>query len=195
MAKRRAHTAKPNGPVIDPWVWAKEYLSPSEFDALKQSLKSEFPLSIRINQVKSNPKEAIEKLESRYGWTSTPIPFCDSGYWIKESKPSPSKTIEHRLGYYYMQEAASMLPVEMFDFEGIPNPLILDMAASPGGKTTHLCDKTMDQGLIIANDGSRSRMNALRIVLQNWGAINQAITNMPGEWYGSAYPETFDAVL
>ena len=88
-----------------------------------------------------------------------------------------------------------MLPAELFDFNGMDHPLILDMAASPGGKTTHLIDRMMDKGLIIANDASRSRIPALRIVLQNWGAINQAITNMPGEWYGRAYPDTFDAVL
>ena len=194
MAKHKSRSSKPN-PVIDPWSWAQEYLTAAEFERLKDSIENELSISIRINQLKSDPPDVIAKLEKRYGWTSSPIPFCESGYWIEDAETAPSKTIEHRLGYYYMQEAASMLPAELFDFEDISEPMILDMAASPGGKTIHLADKTMDKGLIIANDASRSRMTALRIVLQNWGAINQAITNMPGEWFGSAYPETFDAVL
>jgi 16S rRNA (cytosine1407-C5)-methyltransferase len=194
MAKRKSQSKQKNERV-DPWKWAQTYLTPVEVDKLRTSLENELPISIRINQLKSNPKIFIKELKRMYGWTSSAVPYCESGYWIKESEPTPSKTIEHRMGYYYIQEAASMLPAEMFDFKDTPHPLVLDMAASPGGKTTHLIDQTMDKGLVIANDSSRSRMNALRIVLQNWGAINQAVTNMPGEWYGHAYPETFDAVL
>ena len=194
MAKHKPRPAKPN-PVIDPWKWARDYLSPLEFDNLIASLEKDLSISIRINQLKSDPKTIIGKWEQAYEWASSPIPFCGSGFWIAEPSASPSRTIEHRLGYYYIQEAASMLPAELFDFDGLDHPLILDMAASPGGKTIHLADRTMDKGLIIANDASRLRIPALRIVLQNWGAINQAITNTRGEGYGRAYPDTFDAVL
>ena len=88
-----------------------------------------------------------------------------------------------------------MLPPELFDLAGMPEPLVLDMAASPGGKTTHLAALTGDTGLVIANDGSRSRIPALQIVLRNWGAANQAVTCLPGEAFGVHYPDTFDAVL
>ncbi len=194
MAKHKPQPAKSNS-VVDPWKWAQDYLSSLEFNNLIASLEKDPSISIRINQLKSDPKTIIEKWGRAYQWSCSPVPFCGSGFWISEPSISPSKTIEHRLGYYYIQEAASMLPAELFDFDELEHPLILDMAASPGGKTIHLVDRTMDKGLIIANDASRSRISALRIVLQNWGAINQAITNMRGEWYGQAYPDTFDAVL
>ena len=194
MAKRKSQSNQKSA-IVEPWDWAQTYLTPSEIGRLENSLASDLQLSIRINQLKSDPKTLIKELENAYGWTCSAIPFCESGYRITESEPAPSKTIEHRMGYYYIQEAASMLPAEMFDFKDNPHPLVLDMAASPGGKTTHLIDRTMDKGLVIANDSSRSRMNALRIVLQNWGAINQAVTNMPGEWFGRMHPDSFDAVL
>jgi 16S rRNA (cytosine1407-C5)-methyltransferase len=103
-------------------------------------------------------------------------------------------TIEHKMGQYYLMDAASMVPVSLFDME-IDSPLILDMAASPGGKTTHLIDRSGDKGFILANDGSKGRISALRSVLSNWGGANFTITNYPGESFGAWFPETFDRVL
>ncbi len=48
---------------------------------------------------------------------------------------------------------------------------------------------------MIANDSSRDRITALRLVMQSWGAINIAATQYPGEKYGAWFPETFDRVL
>jgi 16S rRNA (cytosine1407-C5)-methyltransferase len=99
------------------------------------------------------------------------------------------------MGCYYIQDAASMLPVELFDPCLSPAPLILDLAASPGGKTTHLISKNNDRGLVIANDSSADRITALRLVLQAWGAANTAVTQFAGEQFGSWFPEMFDRVL
>ncbi len=88
-----------------------------------------------------------------------------------------------------------MLPAELFTFEPGSEDLVLDMAASPGGKTTHLVSRLGDTGLVLANDSSQGRIQALRIVLQNWGAVNVAITHFPGERFGDWYPGMFDKVL
>ena len=133
--------------AVDPLDWARAYLSGEEFTRLTQSLDEPLDLSIRINTLKWSAREAVEQLTRRYGWKFAPIPFCDSGFWVSEYDLSPSTTIEHRMGYFYIQEAASMLPPELFDFSfsveahgraplqqeknSKINPLILDMAASP----------------------------------------------------------------
>jgi len=194
MGKKRKSTHRQQE-IIDPFDWARDYLTQSEIKQLEKSLALEIPASIRINCLKSDPIKFIAALEARYGWQADPIPFTTSGFWVRSANSAPSSTIEHRMGYYYIQEAASMLPVELFDLNSSANSLILDMAASPGGKTIHLIDKTRDQALVIANDASRSRIPALQVVLRNWGAINQAVTCQQGEWFGYAMPETFDAVL
>ena len=152
------------------------------------------PIGIRINPLKSAPQDAIEVLAGRYGWQIEPLPYCQNGWLIRNFEVSPSMTIEHRMGQYYLQDPASMVPVSLFDIDH-SHPLILDMAASPGGKTTHLIDRTLDQGFILGNDSSQGRISALRAVLSNWGGINQAILNFPGEIFGNWYPETFDLVL
>ena len=153
------------------------------------------PTGIRINSLKTDdPTATLHALAERYGWQTQPIPFCENAWTIHSAQSSPGTTIEHRMGAYYLQDAASMVPVSLFDLEN-SHPLILDMAASPGGKTTHLIDRTLDRGFILANDGSKSRIAALKAVLANWGGANIAITNYPGESFGDWYPETFDLVL
>lgn len=152
------------------------------------------PTGIRINPLKADPQSAIHALAGRYTWQVKPIPFCNIAWLIDSFSSPPGKTIEHRLGEYYLQDAASMVPVSLMEFNQ-QHPLILDMAASPGGKTTHLIDRTHDRGFILANDASKSRISALRAVLSNWGGINLAVTNFPGESFGSWFPEVFDMVL
>jgi len=82
-----------------------------------------------------------------------------------------------------------MLPVALFSPSNTPS-LTLDMAASPGGKTTQLVDLNQDHGLVIANDASTSRLPALKVVLQTWGSLNTVITNYPGE-NGCLVPRNF----
>jgi 16S rRNA (cytosine1407-C5)-methyltransferase len=170
-------------------------LSEQEIQEIIEIQNQPSPTGIRLNALKNNTKPSINELAKRYGWNVSPIPFCENGWVINEAQISPGTTIEHRLGQYYLQDPASMVPVSLFNFKGQSSPLILDMAASPGGKTTHLIDRTQDRGFVIANDASQSRIPALRAVLTNWGAVNIAITQFPGESYGNWFPECFDFIL
>lgn len=187
--------AEKNPVHVDPLSWAQAYLPPGEYQELLKGLNQPLDIAIRINTLKTDPNSAIAQWSALYGWKTEPVPFCPSGFWVRSFDTPPSATIEHRLGYFYIQEAASMLPPELFDFSGISEPLVLDMAASPGGKTTHLAALTGDTGLVIADDANRSRIPALQIVLRNWGAAGQAVTCLPGEAFGALCPDTFDAVL
>lgn len=169
-------------------------LTPEEIGQIQAIQSQPLPTGIRLNRLKVEPVSTIQALSERYGWTVTPVPFCDNAWTIHQATTSPGTTIEHRLGQYYLQDPVSMVPVTLFDINE-PHPLILDIAASPGGKTTHLIDRTLDQGFILANDSSKSRISALRSVLANWGGINLAVTQYPGESFGAWYPETFDLIL
>ena len=169
-------------------------LTGSEIHQTTKIQDEPLPTGIRINLLKADPQAAINALADRYGWHVKPIPFCSNAWTIETAEFPPGRTIEHRMGAFYLQDAASMVPVSLMDFNQ-PRPIILDMAASPGGKTTHLVDRTLDQGFILANDASQGRIPALRSVLNTWGGINLAVTNFPGESFGDWFPETFDAIL
>ena len=171
-----------------------EILSQKEIESILELQEKDLPVGIRINPLKASPVEAIRNLSLRYNWRVENLPFIKNGWTIQDSGTSPGGTIEHRMGQYYLQDAASMVPASLFVFD-TPNPLILDMAASPGGKTTHLIDRSGDKSFVIANDASSGRIPALRSVLETWGGINQIITNYPGEAFGQWFSGRFDLVL
>ncbi|MBA4376378.1 MAG: hypothetical protein C0401_09430 [Anaerolinea sp.] len=173
----------------------KPMISPKEFIKLLAEVKKTLIPAIRINPLKTKPG-FTKTLIDQYGWSLTTIPYCPTGYRVETiHKLSISSTVEHKTGMYYIQEAASMLPVELFNIGRETDALTLDLAASPGGKTTHLIDRQKDSGLVIANDSSQGRIQALKIVLQHWGACSAAVTRFPGEKFGGWYPNTFDRAL
>jgi 16S rRNA (cytosine1407-C5)-methyltransferase len=190
---RKEYVPKEN-PIEKSLARYRELLDPREFVLLVEELEKPLFGGLRINPLKTRGNE-LKTWCDRYGWISEPVPFCPSGYRLVSRTTNPGNTLEHRMGFYYLQDAASMLPPELFNFDPKDHPLILDMAASPGGKTTHLVSRTGDTGVVIANDGSRARIPALRSVLQTWGSVNNAITCLPGESFGGNFPEAFDAVL
>ncbi len=192
--KHRIKSSESVSPLESSLKRYAELLPAEEFAILLEELKQPLVSAIRLNSLKTSHQD-LEDCIQRYGWELEAVPFCSQGYRVLHAVTPPSQTIEHRLGNYYIQDAASMLPAELFDFSHLKEPLVLDLAASPGGKTTHLVDRAMDRGTVIANDSSQDRLTALRIVLQTWSTASCAITCFPGERFGSWFPETFDAVL
>ena len=177
------------------WEKYRPLVPEDELQALEESLQKPLLRAFRINPLKME-STALDGMCSRYGWDLEPIAFCPEGRRVRSADTLPSMTNEHRMGYYYIQDSASMMPVMLYDADRLQDsPLILDLAASPGGKTTHLVSRSMDRGLVVANDSSPSRIPALKTVLKNWGSINHAITQFPGESYGDWFPNTFDLIL
>ena len=171
----------------------ESFLDPDERARLRASLEQPRLPAIRINTLKLTIEQARQTWPDWYGWTIRPVPFCPAGWQIAAYEQPIGDTLEFQNGYYYIQDAASMLPAEMFsDHE---TPLILDLAAAPGGKTTHLASRYGDRGVIVANDTSAKRIAALRTNLQNWGVFGALVTNFPGERMGRWFPEQFDRVL
>ena len=169
-------------------------LNADQFDQLERSMARPLPPALRVNTLKIDLATARAHWPVEYGWQIQPVPFCESGWQISGHAEALSRTIEHRTGGYYLQDAASMLPAEMFTFDR-EFPLMLDMAASPGGKTTHLISRIADRGVVIANDSSAGRIAGLRSNLQSWGTLSSALTSYPGERFGEWWPDTFDDVL
>ncbi len=170
-----------------------DFLDEKELIRLAQALETPPLQAIRINTLKISADKAISDWTARYNWQVKNVPFCESALQFTTHERYIGQTLEYKMGQYYIQDAASMLPAEMFSMHD--DPLILDMAAAPGGKTTHMASRFHDKGIILANDRSANRLKALRSNLQTWGVIGAAVTGYPGERFGEWFPEQFDRVL
>ncbi len=130
---------------------------------------------IRCNTLKVNPEKLVLRLVKRWNIIR---PFLDyPEIIIVESDIKPGElgnALEHLLGYYYIQEISSMLPVLLLDPR--PGEFILDMCASPGSKTTQIAARMENQGTIIANDHKIDRIRILASNLERCGVTNTIVT-------------------
>src|SRR3989344_2356391 len=127
--------------------------------------------SIRVNTLKISISQLKNKLNN---FTFTQVPWCKEGFWIKGERTDLGNLLEHSLGYFYVQEATSMIPPVVLNPE--ENDLVLDLAAAPGSKTTQMAAMMNNKGLLIANDVKYDRLKALSINLQRLGILNTIIT-------------------
>ncbi|WP_267431720.1 16S rRNA (cytosine(1407)-C(5))-methyltransferase RsmF [Erwinia psidii] len=168
-----------------------------QFDQFIASSQQPLRRSLRVNTLKISVADFLH-LVAPYGWTLTPIPWCEEGFWLSrdDSDRLPlGSTAEHLSGLFYIQEASSMLPVTAL-FAGCPEPVsVMDMAAAPGSKTTQIAARMASQGGILANEYSASRVKVLHANLSRCGVSNVAMTHFDGRVFGAALPEAFDAVL
>lgn len=168
----------------------ERYSKLTDFAQFKKYSLSFLRRSIRINTLKIS----VEQLKSRIGreWILTKIPWCKEGFWVKHKagRLDIGNTMEHMLGYYYVQEAASMIPPVVLAPK--PGEIILDMCAAPGSKTTEIAALMKNKGLVIANDVESERLKALNINLQRCGVANAIITSMKGYWFKQG---NFDKIL
>ncbi|MBB1201295.1 16S rRNA (cytosine(1407)-C(5))-methyltransferase RsmF [Enterobacteriaceae bacterium 89] len=153
--------------------------------------------SIRVNTLKISVPDFLQ-LVAPYGWQLTPVPWCEEGFWIEREDEDAlplGSTAEHLSGLFYIQEASSMLPVTaLFADDNAPR-LVMDVAAAPGSKTTQIAARMNNEGAILANEFSASRVKVLHANISRCGISNVALTHFDGRVFGAALPECFDAIL
>ncbi len=131
--------------------------------------------SFRINTLSIDEKTLISRLKS-LGVSLSKIPFAKHGYYIDKSRFSLGAIAEYLLGYYYLQGAASQIPVEILDPK--PNELILDCCASPGGKTSQISQLMNNKGTVIALEKQKHRLPALKNNLERMNSQNTIVFHM-----------------
>jgi len=148
---------------------------PREAHAFFEANETPRPVVIRTNTLRTNRRALATSLMNR-GVTLEPVgKWSKVGLQIFESNVPLGATPEYLAGHYIIQAASSFLPVmALAPQEG---ERVLDMAAAPGGKTTHISALMKNTGTVFANDANKSRAKALIGNIHRLGAKNTIVCN------------------
>jgi len=165
---------------------------PNEAIEFMEASDSQKVLTIRANSLKTKRRELAKNLISR-GVNLDPLAeWSKVGLKIYSSSVPIGATPEYLSGQYMLQSASSFLPVLALDPH--PGDKILDMCASPGGKTTYIGQLMKNEGLLVANDFKKERIKSLFFNIHRMGIKNSIITNYDGREFAKLFNK-FDRVL
>jgi 16S rRNA C967 or C1407 C5-methylase (RsmB/RsmF family)/NOL1/NOP2/fmu family ribosome biogenesis protein len=147
--------------------------------AFLRSLKEDFNIEgedlfgSAVTSVRLNPFKPAEIFVS-----AEQVPWCAEGRYLAERPSFIADPLFHA-GCYYVQEASSMfLEQALKQTTDLNVPLrILDLCASPGGKSTLINSLITDESLLVSNEIIKTRVPPLSDNLIKWGTINTIVSN------------------
>jgi 16S rRNA C967 or C1407 C5-methylase (RsmB/RsmF family) len=138
------------------------------------------------------PPSLQEELLTDLGITDPqPVPWAKNAWYYEEAQPC--RALWHDMGLYYIQEPSAMAAAPKVCPEA--GERVLDLCAAPGGKSTELAAKLQGKGLLVANDISNSRAQALLKNLELFGVKNALILSEEPKKLAERFPEYFDKIL
>ena len=138
------------------------------------SMEERPPVYIRVNTLKIGQNALIQRLKDKgFSLKVSDLPDCLE---VTAEPYSIGASAEHLLGYFYIQDKSSLVPA--LGLAPVPGDTVIDMAASPGGKTTHIAQIVKNEGLIVAIEKDPLRMPGLRANLGRCGVRNTALFEM-----------------
>lgn len=118
-----------------------------------------------------------------------PIPNTPWGHYGKVS----GKSAEHVSGLVYSQEPAAQMVAQV----AAPGEhmRVLDLAAAPGGKSTHLLSYMNNTGVLVSNEISNKRSKILVENVERFGAKNVVVTNESSDRLAKVFKVYFDLIV
>ena len=165
-----------------------------EYDAFLSSLYQPPRIGLRVNTLKITS----DQFSRFFPFKLSPLPWCPSGYVVEDALPDfggmpPGKHPYHSSGLYYLQEPSAMAAAEALS--PLPSEKVLDLAAAPGGKTTHIAALMQNSGLLVANEIHPERVWDLAENLERCGVTNAVVTNETPARLATRFAEFFDRVM
>ena len=125
---------------------------------------------LRVNTNKTTSQVVMQKLDGKL----KPVDYAKDCF-VFESNDKIGNDVLHQAGHIYMQEPSSMIPVAASGIHG--KVKVLDLCASPGGKTGQIACYVDKDSLIVSNEIVKSRADVLFSNIERQGFKNVVITN------------------
>lgn len=140
--------------------WGEQWAS-QLFDALD----TQSPTALRYNPLKPCQRFGCEA-----------VPWSVQGEYLTQ-RPSFTLDVKFHAGCYYVQEASSQFVGRLLEGESMRGARLMDLCAAPGGKSTLYSTLVGEQGLVVANEVDRRRVQILMDNVKKWGLGNVVVTS------------------
>lgn len=152
------------------------------------------PLTIRANRLKATREQVVEALAAE-GVKAEPTRFSPQGLVLHDLNSASflDGLKAMKQGLFTVQDESSMLVAPALDPQ--PGWTVLDMAAAPGGKSTHLAELMQNQGRVIAVDIHPHKIDLIDENARRLGATVVEGLCADAREVGAVMPGRADAVL
>ena len=144
---------------------------------------------LRVNTLKVN----LEKFKKIINMQLSPTPFADNNFYISNEIQKIGTHPLHHAGAFYVQEPSASFAVTVLDVK--PGEKVLDLCASPGGKSTQIAEKLGGTGLLWANEVIKNRAHTLLSNIERMGIRNAVVSNCKVDILCHRLSGFFDKVL
>lgn len=126
------------------------------------SVERGLPKYIRCNTLAVSSCSYLEERLKERGISVRAVPWLPHAYVVESQSSSAQlgSTLEYLLGYYYIQGLGSM--AVSHSLSPRPGETVADLAAAPGGKTTHIAQLMDNVGIVLSVE--KSPLRALSLV-------------------------------
>ncbi|MCF8104105.1 MAG: RsmB/NOP family class I SAM-dependent RNA methyltransferase [Desulfohalobiaceae bacterium] len=132
----------------------------------------------------SKETHLVESMLLAEGYRFSPLDFYGPARVLTREPRPLGGSLAASFGLIYIQDRSSMLPP--LALEADFGETVLDMCASPGGKTGILSRMTGRKGLVLANEPPGKRLSTLRRNL----LVNNLMNVVSSGYHGERFPET-----
>lgn len=128
-------------------------------------------------------------------WKLSPVAGIEEASFIERDDHTVplGKMMEHFNGEVYIASLSSLLAAKVLAPES--GDKVLDLCAAPGSKTTFLAEMVGDDGCVIANELSASRIKKLAANIDRIGCSNTVICQNDGASMYHFLDQEFDKIL
>lgn len=149
-----------------------------DFPRFMESLGVPMPTHVRVNRIKSDPQWIVERFSCR-GIRAVRAIEGDDSLLVLPEVQNVGKLPEYAWGQIHPQALTSCLASTALRPKA--DSFVLDLCASPGGKTAHIAALMENTGLVVANELYSSRRIPLGHTLARLGVLNTVITGYPAQ--------------
>jgi 16S rRNA (cytosine967-C5)-methyltransferase len=170
--------------LIDRWLTRYGF---DEVEAWTRFNNETPALTLRVNTLRSSIGDARRQLEAD-GVETSPTRYAPGGLIVTSGNPMQREPD----GLVFVQDEASQLVPLVVGAR--PGERVLDVCASPGGKTTAMAGAMEDSGLIVASDVRARRIDLLKHAVHTSGATSVRVMHV-GSRGALPFTRAFDRVL